>query len=146
MPNWDNKLKLRQNPVCSVTKFTQTLKILHHPGWCPFCSQSNIVEEWGHYCVDQWEGGITQPGLITLPVTRATPALKDTAPDLQLQTTQFTMTFLQSKWYCRRVRAQLCGSMRRRHHSAKAHIPVSDRSHPSTPGYCTRPTTPDCAI
>ena len=39
-------LNLRQNTVCSVTNFTQTLKILHNQGWCRcwhFASLDKIV-------------------------------------------------------------------------------------------------------
>ena len=38
MPNWDNKLKLLPNTVCSVANFIPTLIILHHPGWWHFPS------------------------------------------------------------------------------------------------------------
>ena len=34
MQNRDNILNLQQNTVCAAPNFTQTLKIVHHPGWC----------------------------------------------------------------------------------------------------------------
>ena len=47
MQKCDKKFNLRQNTVFSFTNFTQTLKILHHPGWF-----GDIFQV--------WQGGVVQ--------------------------------------------------------------------------------------